>query len=214
MRSSQATARPSGRFIDWSRTHGYVAAEVEVLAASSRELRRTLDDDARLELAQTLLRPLSRKDDPVARLAALLVLLFGQKATDVAASPTNAVRIAASGRVDLLLGVTAIRLREPLAGLARDAAGAATDLGSAWLFPSRQTGSHISAERLSEQMRKLGLPPLLPARNAARAALAERVPAALLADRLGMSISAATQWAKAMGAARGTYACLRMEGQL
>lgn len=207
--------RPALRaFIYWCRAHGYLAAELEVRAASSRDLRRTLDDDARLELAQTLLRPLKGDDDPVARLAALLVLLFGQKTTDIAATPTTAVKITSPSRVELLLGATAIRLREPLAGLARNIATAATDLGSPWLFPSRQTGSHLSAERLSERMRTLGLPSLVLARNAARAALAERVPAPLLADRLGLSISAASQWAKAMGAARGTYAGLRTGGQL
>ena len=165
-------------------------------------------------MAQTLLRPLKGDDDPVARLAALLVLLFGQKTTDIAAAPTAAVKITSPSRVELLLGATAIRLREPLASLARNTATAATDLGSPWLFPSRQTGSHLSAERLSERIRKLGLPSLVLARNAARAALARRIPAALLADRLGMSIIAATQWAKGMGAARAIYAGLRMGGQL
>jgi ATP-dependent DNA ligase len=45
----------------------------------------------------------------------------------------------------------------------------------------------------------------LRARNAARAALAEQMPPALVAEIVGMSNSAAEGWAKAGGAARGTY---------
>jgi hypothetical protein len=59
-------------------------------------------------------------------------------------------------------------------------------------------------------MGKLGLPHLLLAHNAARAALAEHLPPALLADRLGLSISSAARWSTAVGAARGVYAGLRM----
>jgi hypothetical protein len=177
--------RPALRaYVRWCARHRYMSSDLQVLAASSRDLRHTLDDDTRLALAEGLLRPPESNDDPSARLAALLVVLFGQKTTDVAATPTNAVRTTQSGHVELLLGYTAIRLREPIASLALDTAAAATRLGSPWLFPSTQTGSHLSAGRLSERMRKLGVPHLLLARNAARAALAEHMPPAMLADRL------------------------------
>jgi hypothetical protein len=87
-----------------------------------------------------------------------------------------------------------------MASLARNVAAAATSVGSPWLFPSAQTGSHLSAERLAERMRSLGVPHLLLVRNAARASLAEHMPPAMLAAR----------WSTAVGAARGVYAGLRM----
>jgi hypothetical protein len=56
----------------------------------------------------------------------------------------------------------------------------------------------------------VGLACVLPGRNAALAARAAEVPPALLADKLGLSMSAAVMWSKAVGAARADYAGLRM----
>jgi hypothetical protein len=206
--------RPTLRaFARWCSHHGYMASDIEVPAASSRELRRSLDDDDRLDLAKRLLYS-AKRDDPRARLAALLILLFGQKNTAVASMPTAAVRFRAAREVEILLGSTAIRLREPMASLGTEVASRAQLLGSPWLFPSQQSGKHLTPAQLSRRMRKLGVPDLLLARNGARAALAERLPPALLADQLGVSLNAAVSWSKAVGAARGTYTGLRMGGTL
>ncbi|WP_173037992.1 hypothetical protein [Phytohabitans flavus] len=87
-------------------------AELDVPASISREQRAMLDDEGRLALAQRLLR--DQLDDPPARLAAVLVLLFGQRITRLAALDVNAVTVTDS-RTTLTLAVTPIRLREPLA---------------------------------------------------------------------------------------------------
>ena len=55
----------------------------------------------------------------------------------------------------------------------------------------------------------MGLREILPARNGALAALASQVPPTLLADEIGLSLSGASMWTKAIGAARGEYAGLR-----
>lgn len=207
--------RPTLRaYVNWCSRHAYMARDLEVPATSSREVRRTLDDEQWLILAQRLMRLSADNDDPAARFAGLLVVLFGQTATSVAATPTDAVQVTPDRDVTILLGQTPLRLREPMARLALHIAADARRQRSPWLFASKQRGSHLSAERLSERMRKLGVPHLLLARNAARASLAVRLPPALLADRLGVSITAAVQWAKAVGAARGTYTGLRMGGSL
>jgi hypothetical protein len=181
-------------FVRWAVSHHYMAAGLEVLAASSRDLRAAMDDDERLGLARNLLR--DRTDDPPARLAAVLVLLFGQRVTRLTVLDVDAVTVDDDGRVVVALSDTPVRLREPLAGLALQVADAARGRGSPWLFPSSQGHRPLSAERLRE-------------RNGALAALVSQVPPALLADQIGLSLSGAPNWSKATGAARGEYTGLR-----
>jgi hypothetical protein len=51
---------------------------------------------------------------------------------------------------------------------------------------------------LQDWLGKVGLGSVLMARNSARAAFAADIPPALLADELGLSISAAVAWSKAV----------------
>jgi hypothetical protein len=118
------------------------------------------------------------------------------------------VSVDEDGRVLLALGQAALRLREPLAQLALQVADTARAAGSPWLFPGMN--GPLSSDRFRERLVAVGLPRVLPARNAALATLAAEVPPALLADKLGLSLSAAVMWSKAVGAARADYAGLRM----
>jgi hypothetical protein len=200
--------RPALRaFVRWAVRHDYLPAGLDVLAASSRDLRAAMDDDERLGLARHLLR--DRTDDPPARLAAVLVLLFGQRVTRVTVLEVDAVTVDDDGRVTLALSETPVRLREPLAGLALQVADAARGRGSPWLFPSSQGHRPLSAERLRERIGRVGLKRVLEGRNGALAALASQVPPALLADQIGLSLSGASNWSKATGSARGEYVGLR-----
>ncbi|MBB4959567.1 hypothetical protein FHR38_003300 [Micromonospora polyrhachis] len=144
-----------------------------VPASIIREQRALLDDEERLALAQRLLR--DQLDDPPARLPAVLVLLFGQRITRLAALDVDAVTVTDS-RTTLTLAVTLIRLREPLAGLAREVAGHSRRTGSRWLFPSSQGNRPLSGERLRDRAAKLGLTNAVHARNSALAALADQLP--------------------------------------
>jgi hypothetical protein len=200
--------RPALRaFVQWAVGHNYLPASLHVPAASSRELRSAMDDDERLGLARQLLR--ERTEDPPARLAALLVLLFGQRVSRLAVLDVDAVAVDDDGRVTLALSDTPVRLREPLAGLALNVADTARASGSPWLSPSSQGHRPLSAKRLRDRITRAGLREILPARNGALAALASQVPPALLADQIGLSLSGASIWTKAIGAARGEYAGLR-----
>jgi hypothetical protein len=58
------------------------------------------------------------RNNPPARLVGVLVLLFGQKITNLAVLPRTALTVDDDGRVSLALSGTPIRLREPLASLA------------------------------------------------------------------------------------------------
>ena len=150
-----------------------------------------------------------REDDPPARLAAILVLLFGQRVTRLALLPLSALTLDDDGRVTLAQSTTPLRLREPLAELALRVADEARRRPSIWLFPSSQGNQPLSASRLSERLAALGVKRALHARNSALNALAAQLPPARLADQLGLSLSAAALWAKAAGAARGEYTGLR-----
>ncbi|MFI7025100.1 hypothetical protein ACIBMZ_20525 [Micromonospora sp. NPDC049900] len=198
---------PLRAFVRWATAHGYMHLGLDVPAASSRERRTAMDDTARLDLARHLLR--ERTEDPPARLAAVLVLLFGQRVTRLATLEHTALTLDDDGRVTITLADTPVRLREPLAGLAVQVADSARASGSAWMFPSSQGNRPLSADRLRGRLAYLGLTRVLEARNAAVGALAAQVPPALLAEHLGLSLSAAAAWSKAAGAARSDYAALR-----
>jgi hypothetical protein len=149
-------------------------------------------------------------DDPPARLSAVLVLLFGQRITRLAALDVYAVTVT-ENRTTLTLAVSPIRLREPFAGLAREVAGHSRRTGLRWLFPSSQGNRPLSGECLRDRAAKLGLTNPLHARNGALAALAAQLPPALPTDQIGMSVGAAAKWSKATAGTRGTYVGLRAQ---
>ncbi|MDP4510322.1 hypothetical protein [Nonomuraea turcica] len=195
-------------FVRWAVDHGYMASGLDVPRANSRDLRASMDDVERLELVQRLLRVETK--DPPARLAAVLVLLFGQRVSRLVRLDVNAVTLEDDGRVTLALSDTPVRLREPLAGLALQIVDAARRRGSRWLFPSSQGADHpLSSERLAQRIQQVGLSRVLEARNGALAALASQLPPALLAEQLGLSLSRASSWSKAVGADRSSYVGLR-----
>nr|BFE59693.1 hypothetical protein GCM10020063_042190 [Dactylosporangium thailandense] len=78
-------------FVLWAAVHGYLARDLEVSPGTSRERRIAMDDEQRLGLARTLMR--DRLDDPPARLAAALVLLFGQRFTRLAVLEADAAAV-------------------------------------------------------------------------------------------------------------------------
>jgi hypothetical protein len=150
-----------------------------------------------------------RTEDPAARLAAVLVLLFGQRVTRLAVLNLETVAVDDDGRVTLALAETPIRLREPLASLALHVADTARARGSKWLFPSSQGNRPLSAERLLQRMANVGLKRALEARNGTLSTLASQLPPALRAEQLGLSLSGASNWSKATGATRSEYVALR-----
>src|SRR5258708_27502218 len=76
---------------------------------------------------------------------------------------------------------------------------------SRWLLPGGQPGQPISAYRLAERLRQLGLRPG-PARSTALFGLAAELPAALLARLLGVHISVAVAWQRASSGDWTAYA--------
>ena len=68
--------------------------------------------------------------------------------------------------------------------------------------------SHISAERLRERLKRYGITSR-PSRHAALLALGARLPAPILAERLGFQQARAAQWVRAAGAGYADYVALR-----
>jgi hypothetical protein len=105
--------------------------------------------------------------------------------------------------VRLRLGHEPVVLPEPLAALAlhlvasRQGHAVLGDQGgSPWLFPGGQPGRPISAFRLGQRLREIGLRPGQ-SRSTALFQLATELPAALLARMLGIHISVAVAWQRA-----------------
>ncbi|MGW2255780.1 hypothetical protein ACWCXH_37385 [Kitasatospora sp. NPDC001660] len=118
----------------------------------------------------------------------------------------------ANGRVSIQLGTSPTVLPEPLAALVLDLIATRrpyTVIGHAgqtpWLFPGQRPGQHISADRLGLRLIAVGIQPGQ-ARSTALFALAEEVPAAILARMLGIHIQVAVQWQKASAGDWAAYA--------
>jgi hypothetical protein len=77
-----------------------------------------------------------------------------------------------------------------------------------WLLPGRKPGTHIAAEHLRKRLAVHGITSR-PGRHGALLALAGRLPAPILAERLGIHQARAAQWARAAGATYSGYVELR-----
>ncbi|GAB3956307.1 hypothetical protein GCM10027614_68130 [Micromonospora vulcania] len=83
-----------------------------------------------------------------------------------------------------------------MAGTARSSSAVGRAIpGTDWLFPGRAPGRHITADYLNTKLIAAKIR-VRPTRNAALFALAEDLPAAVLADLLGMHVNTAERWAK------------------
>ena len=168
-----------------------------------------LDQDRRWADARRLLH-----DDtcPVAdRVAGLLILLYAQKLSVIAALTTQHV-LHEDGRTLLRLGSRPIVLPAPLDALVGALAGGRKVPGtsllsvpSSWLFPGRRPGSPLTEDALGQRLHALGISPRQ-GRGTALFTLAADVPAAILAKTLGIHVKAAIQWQKISGGDWSTYA--------
>ncbi|MGH9169689.1 MAG: hypothetical protein ACRD0Z_02260 [Acidimicrobiales bacterium] len=168
-----------------------------------------LDHEARWRTARRLL-----GDDtlnPRDRFAGLLVLLYAQSTASISRITNDQVELS-SDDVRLRLGTVPVVLPEPLASLAaqlvKDNKGHATvgdDGCSRWLLPGGQPGRHVNAAHLGQRLMTLGIQPG-PARSTAMFQLATDVPAAVLAQLLGMHIDLAVAWQHTASGDWMTYA--------
>ena len=145
------------------------------------------------------------------RVAALLVLLFAQRAAAISRLAVDDITDR-EGEMRIRLGREPVVVPAPIADLVREVArsrvGHATignDADSPWLFPGGRPGQPISAARLTERLREIGIY-AGPARSTALFQLAGELPAAILARLLGIHISVAVKWQRVAAGDWAAYA--------
>ena len=146
------------------------------------------------------------------RVAGCLILLYGQ--------PLSRITILTHDRIDrrhdhtltLRFGADPVTIPQLLAGLIRDLAdtgrryvGVGSPATTPWLFPGLQPGQPLSAARLGVRLAKLGIDARA-GRRAVLTHLAAQLPAAVLAELLGISNSAAVNWVQDAGGDWSRYA--------
>lgn len=145
------------------------------------------------------------------RVTGCLNLLYGQQLSRIAVMTTAQVHDHGE-TLTIRFGRGDITIDEPLAGHLRGHLAAprrhhsigAPD-ATAWLFPGHIPGRPITASALGIRLRRLGINAQT-GRRAAMEHLAARVPAAVLADLLGIATTTAVDWAHASGGDWNRYA--------
>jgi hypothetical protein len=167
-----------------------------------------IDTEQRWEQARWLLH--DETVSPEDRLAGLLVLLYGQYPATISRLTLDHIDVR-DNEVKLRFGGQPIILPEPLDALTQHVVTTRHEqakLGdlrpSRWLFSGGRPGQPITADRLAMRLRQIGLHPEQ-GRRAALFALAGELPAAVLAQMLGIHITCAVGWQKAAAGDWGNY---------
>ena len=139
------------------------------------------------------------------------MLLYGQQLSRIAVLTRDQVELG-PGRGRLHLGATALDIPSPLAELfarlvneRRPYAGVGSPPATPWLFSGLDPGLPLTASQLGQRLRRLGVRPAA-SRRSALVHLAAHLPAAGLAQALGLSPGTAVRWAGQAGADWAVYA--------
>jgi hypothetical protein len=194
-------------FLTWAARYGH-CPHLDV-PGPQRRTGSAITDSRRWDLAARLLH-----DDSIEvtdRVAGCLVLLYGQTMTRIAALATGQVTRHDDG-VTIQLGRHDVPVPGPLGDLlltliadGKPYTGTGSPPDSKWLFPGLLPGRPITPARLADRLRTLGLP-VKAGRRAALTDLAARLPAAVLADLLGLHPTTAVNWMHQAGADWNRYA--------
>jgi integrase len=146
------------------------------------------------------------------RVAAVLVLLYAQPLTKVAALRVEDIDTSGA-HVQIRLGKDPSPVPEPFASLVRahlkDMPNRnSVNAGSPWLFPSSRAGRHLDRDSLMTRLRALGLEDLLGARTRALRDLVSEAPPPVVAHLLGYSHAITQKHAALAAAPMARYAHL------
>jgi hypothetical protein len=172
--------------------------------------RPAIDDEQRFAILRRLLH--DHDIDPRDRFTGSVLLLYGKPITRIAALTTADIHTTPDGGITLRLGRGEIPLPEPLDAIAkalRDQQLQRTR-SDAWLIPGRHAGQHITADTLLLRLKRYGLERSREGRHAALLALAARLPAPILAERIGIHQSRAAGWVRMAGSTYADYVSLRV----
>lgn len=145
------------------------------------------------------------------RVVGSFVLLYGQQLSRIAAMTRDQIHDRGT-TLSVRFGAADIEIPDPLATFVRahlDAprrhASLAAPQDTNWLFPGHLPGKPITPSRLGQRLGRLGIDAQA-AHRAAMLQLATTVPAAILADLLGIHTTTAADWAHAAGGDWSHYA--------
>jgi len=184
-------------FLKWTASR-HLTRKLSVPSIPRQDPQDMLGEDDRWKLLQGCLTDDSMPAD--VRAAGAITLLFGPSAERLCHLTPDHLKL--GGEYDrLVLGRHPVLLPPRLAGLLRRLAeqpGPRPQLsrsspGPRWLFPGMVPGKPISTHAMTQKLGRHGIT-VRAARNAALAALAADLPAAILAGLLGMHVNTAVRW--------------------
>ena len=197
----------AGNFVRWARRDKLTMLDFAAVRWGGPS--GVIDTETRWEQARRLLHDDSIK--PEDRVAGLFVLFYAQQLPAISRLTLGHVE-ADGSQVLIRFGREPVVLPGPLdtlvlevAAMRRGHAALGDDGTSSWLFPGGQPGQPISAFQLGERLRQHGIQAGR-SRSAALFQLATDLPAALLANMLGIHISVAVQWQRASAGDWTAYA--------
>ena len=194
-------------FLAWAARQGH--CQLFDIPRPPRRAGTAIGDSQRWDLVTRLLH-----DDSIQvtdRVAGCLVLLFGQNMTRVAAMTTSQVTrhgddvYVQFGQHEIPVPSALGTLLLTLIADGKPNTGTGSPAVSPWLFPGLLPGQPITPARLAGRLRALGIP-VQAGRRAALTGLAAQLPAAVLADTLGLQPRTAVRWMHDAGADWNRYA--------
>jgi len=194
-------------FLAWAASRGH--CQRLSIPAPPRATGPAISQDQRWTLTAQLLHDTTL--DPTDRVAGCLLLLYGQPLSRIAAMTTSQVTRRGI-ETFLQLGRHDVPVPGPLASAVlqliscgRSHRGAGSPPATTWLFPGHLPGRPITPARLGERLRAMGIYAQT-GRRAALLDLAAQLPAAVLADLLGLHETTAAKWMHQAGGDWSRYA--------
>jgi integrase len=204
--------RAARSFYHWASDHRH--APTLDFPPETRGLRGgAITDDQRWAIARRILH--DPDIDVADRVAGALIVLYGQTVTKVTRLTIDDITIA-DDRTTVRLGTTPIDVGEPLASHLRQlvatrrwTTAARIPDPPAWLFPGAP-GRCLSPNHLARRLRAIGVDTA--SRRTALLQLCGELPAAVIADLLGIHIGTAIAWSRAAGGSWAEYIDARRAG--
>jgi hypothetical protein len=194
-------------FLTWAADHGH--CDEFTVPSPPRHTGTATDPDQRWTLLARLLHDNSL--DTVDRVTGCLLLLFGQQQSRIAAMTTDQV-IRRDGEVLVRFGRHEVPIPQPLQTLllklinhGKPHVGIGSPSDSHWLFPGLLPGRPITASRLADRLRALGIPTQA-SRRTTLIDLAAQLPTTVLADLVNLHPTTAVKWMRQAGGDWTRYA--------
>ena len=194
-------------FLAWATSRGH--CQQLTIPAPARATGPAISQDQRWAHAARLLHDTTL--DPTDRAAGGLLLLYGQPLSRIAAMTTSQVTHR-DNETFIRLGRHSVPIPGPLGDAVlklisngRSHRGVGSPPATTWLFPGHLPGRPITAARLGERLRSIGIYAQT-GRRAALLDLAAQLPAAVLADLPGLHKTTAAKWMHQAGGDWSRYA--------